>query len=556
MGDMTRAIGGLIRAGLAAVARFHLLYLLAVTAVVLTFVLVRGTGELQERLREVINPIGSRPDPAPALPVIDFAWQHFRLWALLLLPMAVVRLVATWPKVPMPTVCWLAGMLAVALVGSDVAGSWGSFGMDDLGREILIEGYIGKLVALTLVVFFVPLGLAWYRGRPELGRYVTRQVMVPLMLCFFGVLSLFVAIDLINHQSQLSQAQGSQLAQYYLAMLPPLVVELSPLALLLSTLYVMSRMSRSNELVAMMNAGRSLGQIVAPIFMVAILATIFSIALNYHWAPRAEGVKNSILRAMTEESDGRSDRADQVWVQAQLYESKLGNRTWYVSAMPFDLTRSSMDRVYVWERDEEGQVVREIVARRANWIAHASIWRFFVGSEVRFEGGIPVSENRFDGQEGRDDRIGIDDLPDTPWNIVSAALSPDYMSVPELWSYLKSVPESGEGAGNLGAFRAHRIYRFSLPFGCLAVALFTAPLGIAYSRRGVLGGIVLAIVFFFIYLFFDRFCFTLGSRGHAPPGVVALPPMAMAIIGLGLLWLRSKNRPLPPANPLHWFRRG
>jgi lipopolysaccharide export LptBFGC system permease protein LptF len=78
------------------------------------------------------------------------------------------------------------------------------------------------------------------------------------------------------------------------------------------------------------------------------------------------------------------------------------------------------------------------------------------------------------------------------------------------------------------------------------VVLVAAPCGIVYSRRGVLGGVALAIALFFLLVFTTNLFLALGKGGRVPPVVAAWGPMAAFFLaGLYLLWLRSTNRDLP-----------
>jgi lipopolysaccharide export LptBFGC system permease protein LptF len=73
-----------------------------------------------------------------------------------------------------------------------------------------------------------------------------------------------------------------------------------------------------------------------------------------------------------------------------------------------------------------------------------------------------------------------------------------------------------------------------------------APCGIVYSRRGVLGGVALAIGLFFLLVLASSLFIALGKGGRVSPFTAAWGPMiAFFVAGLYLLWMRSTNRELP-----------
>jgi lipopolysaccharide export system permease protein len=142
------------------------------------------------------------------------------------------------------------------------------------------------------------------------------------------------------------------------------------------------------------------------------------------------------------------------------------------------------------------------------------------------------------------DEIEIAGWRETPWRIASSVMNPDYLSVPELEDYLafnRDFPEV-----RLAPYRTQLHYRWALPWVCLLVVFIAAPLGIVYSRRGIVGGVAAAIGLFFSLVFFSSLFVALGKGNRISPWLATWGPMAVYfLIGLGLLWFRSTNRDLP-----------
>ena len=75
------------------------------------------------------------------------------------------------------------------------------------------------------------------------------------------------------------------------------------------------------------------------------------------------------------------------------------------------------------------------------------------------------------------------------------------------------------------------------------VVFIAAPLGIGYSRRGVLGSVATAIILVFLYEFLRHLFLALGVGDHISPALGAWAPnVIFAMIGLYLLYLRATNR--------------
>ena len=123
-------------------------------------------------------------------------------------------------------------------------------------------------------------------------------------------------------------------------------------------------------------------------------------------------------------------------------------------------------------------------------------------------------------------------------------MNPNYLSVSELEDYLdynKDFPQL-----RLAPYRTQLHYRWALPWVCLLVIFIAAPMGIVYSRRGILGGVAAAIAIFFSLVFVSSLSVALGKGNRIPPAVAAWGPMVAYLgIGIWLLWFRSTNRDLP-----------
>ena len=81
---------------------------------------------------------------------------------------------------------------------------------------------------------------------------------------------------------------------------------------------------------------------------------------------------------------------------------------------------------------------------------------------------------------------------------------------------------------------------------CLIAVMIAAPLGVSYSRRGVLGGVAGAILTLIGLVFLNQLCISLGKGMKIQPWLtVWIPHMIIGTIGLVLFAFRSRNRDLP-----------
>jgi lipopolysaccharide export LptBFGC system permease protein LptF len=256
--------------------------------------------------------------------------------------------------------------------------------------------------------------------------------------------------------------------------------------------------------------------------------------LNYEWAPQAEAVKKTELEQITR--GGKRDRRESV--SGHVFVDRQNDRIWYIRKMRAD--SPVLEGVHITQRNADGAVVRRWFARRATFDSQNRTWQLDRGRAVDYdkEGNITATDNfpwKF--------RI-VQGWTETPWRIASSQLEAQNLSIPKLRDYLK---HNGDFPDNqLAPFRTYLAHRWALPWSCLVVVFIAAPLGIVFSRRGVLAGVASSIFIFFGMIFLTNLFLALGKGGRINPLVAAWFPNAFfGIVGLVLLYFRSTNRELP-----------
>lgn len=442
---------------------------------------------------------------------------------------------------------WLAGAsIGLWACCRDIADQVGSMQMTEMGEPMAFGAYWLKLVLLFGAALCMPALFHYYVNCGSLNRYTMRTFLVPLVFCFFAFTALWVIMDLLDNLKDFQEVEAplGRVLSFYLGVMPFIFVSVMPASLLLSVLYTLTRMSRANEIVAMLGVGRSVVQILAPLFVVAATVSVISSAANFHWAPRAEGKKEAVIRGL----EGK--QKDSIMQSSIMYHDVLSLRTWYISSIPFSMKDGRVRGVQVREQDSKGQISRVIHADSATWFP-GGLWRFYNGKEVCYEEGRPTAVRCFLGKGHKGSTLDVANFHETPWSMISYDLQPDFMGVPELVSYLKAHPKDGNE--RLAPFRTHFHQRLALPWQCFALALVSAPLGIAYSRRGAVGGIAGSIFIFFSLLFLNNLCLNLGKGSHLPSWLSPwIPHLLFGILGVTLIYYRSQNKDLPSLS-LKWL---
>ena len=376
-----------------------------------------------------------------------------------------------------------------------------------------------------------------------LDRYVLQNFVVPFLYSTCGFLAIWLVFDLSDNGHDFIEAHVKlkDLAFFYLTQFPQILVICLPVGLLLALLYSLSRMSRANEVISMLTAGQSLLRVIMPLFIVGALTAAFSMALNYQLAPHSEEMRKILMDRITK---GR-DHADEI--DQQLFRNRQDARTWLVQTIQKKQNR--LKGVDITQQDADGDIVAKWFADSALFTPADKSWTFTRGKQVFFDkqGNILSQDTSWLRGSRR-----ITGWSETVWRIYSTNVDPQNLSVPELKEYLAN--NSDLPAVRLAPFRTHLWYRWAVPFQCLVVIFIAAPLGIVYSRRGVLTGVASCIFLFAAMGFIEKLFLALGKGDRIPAFVAAsTSDILFAIVGCFLLYLRSNNRELPRLR-LPWSR--
>jgi len=491
---------------------------------------------------ELLERAGWVPPTVPIL-ILRYLLPYLEMWLLVGGVVFHLALFRAWPNIRrMVRPVWAACLFFAAWsIASDLSTHLEETVISVTGQPTAPSAYFVKLVMIGLACIIPALGLHIYACASLLNQYTLRNFLGPAFFCFVAFCSLYILMDLLDSLKdfQDSKTPVGKMLLFYLHLVPFIFVSVAPAAILLGVLYSLTKMSRSNEIVAQLGAGRSIAQILTPIFLTALAASFIALAANYYWAPRAEGNRQAIMRALTGGQGGT------ILADALLFHNPESRRTWYLGSFPFNLREEKIRNIEIRQENEKGELDRTWIARSAMWWPGSGQWRFYQGQEIQYTNGKPTQLIDFTGRlPGSPSKLDVNGITETPWSIVSSALSPDFMGVPDLVSYLKAHDESSNA--KLNPFRTHLYHRFALPFQCLVLALVAAPLGIAYSRRGSIGGIAGSIFIFFGMIFVNDVFLSLGKGGHLHPALAAWTPnLAFGLFGALLLYLRSQNKELP-----------
>lgn len=337
-----------------------------------------------------------------------------------------------------------------------------------------------------------------------IDRYLLRQFVSPFCFSLLSFLFLYWTIDLFNHLDDFLRNQVPlwTLAQYYLASIPIVLVQTSPLASITGAVSCLGRLNRTHELTAMRSCGLSWFRISSPLLLTGLAITCVSLFLNDHMIPQAMMVTQLIEE---EHFEDRTAKERTVIENVALYGTK--NRMFY--AKRYDPNDKILYDLIVFIDDAHHRPLAKIIAEKAEWIVNDK-WKLFscVSYQLGSEGEIVDKPTYYDERTM--------DLDETPQSFLKMESQIHFMKYEQLENYIERIAVSGPNVTQRLLVELHN--RIAFPFANLTLILVGIPFGIlpARQKKRFLTGIGLCVVISVCFYLMNSVFISLGKAGILP----------------------------------------
>jgi lipopolysaccharide export system permease protein len=349
-----------------------------------------------------------------------------------------------------------------------------------------------------------------------LDRYLANEFLKAFCLSLAAFMATYVVVDLFDRLSRFLDAPQHVVAIYYLYRLPWIAFQVMSVAVLLASLVSLGNLSRHNELLAMKMGGLSALRIVAPVLLLALLASLGALAMGESIVPRMNERALNLYRVTVRKLPPfQRTRENDIWYRAG------GNRFLHVSLL--DGPRNVVHGVTVFELSPEFRLVRHIEAREAHWREGA--WRLVDGS---------ISVRKADGsyQAGPFAMLALD-LEERPADLAHVVRESEEMTSAELREYIVRLTKAGISPVR---YQVDLAAKSSIAFASLVMAIIGIAFALRTGKRGVTawaGACVLVGIGYWLLL---SLSVALGRGDALPPRLAAwLPNALFAAAGLGSL---------------------
>ena len=393
---------------------------------------------------------------------------------------------------------------------------------------------------LHLFVIFSPiLAFRLYDRSQLLTKYIVKEFCVPLIFCIFGFILIWLIIDLSDNGTDLANSGANTIGyiKYYLVQTPMMLVTIIPISILLSTIYSVGKMSKSNELISIQCAGKSYLNMLSPVLVICAYLSLLSLSLNYQWAPESEAQKETILSSF--ENGEEYAKNKKYKINSRLFKNKASFRTWFIGSLPSNLQSGTLREIEIYQTNQDGDLVTSYYAETAKWSKETKQWTLTSGMIIDFgKKSENITQRSFKSFQ-------VNDWNETPRKIYADSLIPEELGISNLLFHLNNTPEKSHKS--MAPFKTHLHYRWALPFSCFAIAMIACPIGITNSRSNIKGSGSIGLLIYFLMMLFNNLFLALGQGMKIPPFLGAWSTNII-LFALGIiLFLRkdSQNKTTP-----------
>ncbi|MGD9252447.1 MAG: LptF/LptG family permease, partial [Holophagae bacterium] len=347
-------------------------------------------------------------------------------------------------------------------------------------------------------------------------RYIIRRLIPPLLLVLGSTAAIYVLIDITDRIERIvrNDTPPHVIVAYYVNLLPQVFLDVTPFALMIAVLILLSVLESQQELTALKAAGISLFRLAVPILLLAAISAGTLWLLGDIVAPQANREAQRLRDRINGQDTARSYRAsDRQWLMSRDDESLY-------NFLRYDSTTKTVVRFSLFRIDNDMNLTFHLFTRRAVWNGG-----FWVADSGWFRQIYPDGTDEY-RRVTAPMRLDIDEGPDY---FGQEYRRPGEMSITELGEYIQELEESGYRPSKL-IVQWHQ--KLTYPLSAFVMVLLALPYGLGRGGRRVttMHGIALALGLGMGYVILVAVFGEFGQIDILPPFLGAWAPFVLAIL--------------------------
>ena len=354
-------------------------------------------------------------------------------------------------------------------------------------------------------------------------RLFYKDIVSAVAFVALAFLSLFYFIDFVNELADVGTRgyTAFHAALYSMLLVPGHLYELSPIAVLIGTIYALSRLAQSSEYTILRTGGLGPGRALALLASLGLAFAVLTFVVGDYVAPLSERYAAEV-QARFKGGGIRVGRTG-AWLKDHGVTA-AGERSYSVNVGSAS-AKSVLNDIRIFEFNADGRLLQRIAAGSAV-VRDNAIWDLKDVRVTRWDDDA-ATPGTAQAREEHLDRLAWPSSLSA--GMVAAAVLPvGTMSTIELFRYIVHLADNEQAAQR---YEIQFWKRALYPFACLVMVGLALPFAYLHARAGsisfkVFGGIMLGISFVLL----NNVSGHLGLLRDWTPWMVAAAPSALYLL--------------------------
>lgn len=361
-------------------------------------------------------------------------------------------------------------------------------------------------------------------------RLLYRDIVSSVLFVALAFLSLFFFIDFVDELADVGKGYTAfHAALHSVLELPGHLYELVPIAVLIGTIYALSRMAQSSEFTILRTGGLAPGRALSLLAGLGAVFAVLTFMVGDYLAPLSERAATVV---QTRAKGGFSVGGSGAWLKDKSMTPQ-GERSYSIN-VGRATSGGELANIRIFEFDANGHLLRRIGASTGS-VNQNGVWSL---ADVTITDWSTVAAPGFQPSVNEEKRPAYEWASTLPASVVAAAVLPEKsMSTLELFRYITHLADNEQAAQRYEI----RFWKRALyPLACLVMVALALPFAYLHGRAGgvslkVFGGIMLGISFVLL----NNVASHLGLlQGWTPWIVAATPSLIYLLLSLAAFsWL-------------------
>ena len=290
-----------------------------------------------------------------------------------------------------------------------------------------------------------------------IDKYMMKQFLLTLLFSILVLCVIFIIVNLIERMDKFIDSKMSiaQIAHYYVVFLPDILKMLIPVAVLISSLFTVGKMSNINEITAMKSGGYSLYRIMLPFIIICTFISFGQLYFNGWLVPKANEKKFLMEQKFLNVNDNNT--------LSNFYYRENPTTNITIGYYEPNYQVAFNTSVEYFTPEPNPRLIKKISARSMEWDSTKKIWRMNDIIVRNFDSNT-VNNTRLDKMEIKLSADGE--------QMRKIQKKSDQMTFPETREYLYFLKNGGKDITKL---ETEYYANYAFPFANLIVIFFSIP---------------------------------------------------------------------------------